>query len=587
VGTTEAIALDTDRVVPDELRPNQDTQTTSFINAQKLYKTARNFLYKLENTEKELANIIGGDFIDIATRAIVFNGVNVTYQNNEPYSFEWEGLRIDSSAKVNYFNRFHSDTSTHSKEFSYIFGLEASQNESDIFEEQYNIESIATTKGLKLVSQNQFINTTLFKISSQNESIINTLTNISENTRNIFHTAVQEGNTIYVPNRPVTYGNWNGLFYININPLTGSAGYIIGEGLNGSYTVEQWPSGWSNFWRSHLLPGLVATIATPLAGQVFQQGDIISWSTSYNSALLDWNEELKLDSKNYKTGTIALKSGYGTNASVGVEVQKKQLGDIYIDFDAELINIANEYSIPPDLLKSVIYQESIKEYDEKLGQYAFQPRSYRYEAHKDYDWYSGPSTTAKSRIEKHPEKYFAIGGQARHGTVPQGVQVPPKSEYLSWSRYMSGYRNGLNVNDGGDGNLTAQELLDNNQDKFWKTYKGPTENWDFTAQLLLASSYGLGQVMYNTALTRGFDTTSSNERARPITDLFDPEVGIRLTASYLVDKYSGNWFNAVFLYNGAHDDPDPSVYDSVHYAEEVMKRWNNGNGSFKLLIINN
>jgi hypothetical protein len=43
----------------------------------------------------------------------------------------------------------------------------------------------------------------------------------------------------------------------------------------------------------------------------------------------------------------------------------------------------------------------------------------------------------------------------------------------------------------------------------------------------------------------------------------------------------------VFLYNGAHDDPDPSVYDSVHYAEEVMKRWNNGNGSFKLLIINN
>ena len=115
-GNTDAIALDTDRVTPPELRPSQDTETTSFVNNQVLYKTGVDFLYRLESTQKELASVIGSDFTDTATRATIFNGIDITYTSSSvPYSFDWKGLRIDSSSKVKYFNRFSQDTSKYKK----------------------------------------------------------------------------------------------------------------------------------------------------------------------------------------------------------------------------------------------------------------------------------------------------------------------------------------------------------------------------------------------------------------------------------------------------------------------------------------
>jgi hypothetical protein len=95
-------------------------------------------------------------------------------------------------------SRFGTDYSRHQKEFLYIFGLQASQEESDIFEEDYNVEAIATVKGLKLVSTGQIPNTTLYKIDSTNESDIDTL-NISQEMKDTYHSAVQSGNIIYTP----------------------------------------------------------------------------------------------------------------------------------------------------------------------------------------------------------------------------------------------------------------------------------------------------------------------------------------------------------------------------------------------------
>lgn len=153
-GNTDAIALNTDRVTPPELRPQEDTQTTSFVNNQVLYKAGVDFLYRLENNQAELSRVVGGDFTNTASRATIFNGIDITYASSgAPYSFSWKGLRIDSSSKVNYFYRFNQDTTKHFKEFTGIFNLQASQEESDIFEENFDVQSVATVKGLKLAQQ--------------------------------------------------------------------------------------------------------------------------------------------------------------------------------------------------------------------------------------------------------------------------------------------------------------------------------------------------------------------------------------------------------------------------------------------------
>ena len=324
-GTTDAIALNTDRAVPPELRPSVDTVSSSFMSDQMLYRTALDYIDRLQYTQEELADIIGGDFTHVATSADISNGVTVTTSNGQPYSFEWKGLRIDSSSFVRYFNRFNQDIKTHRKEFIAMFGLQASQDESDIFEDNFDVESVATVKGLKLVSKGQFPDVTMKKITSANESDIDALA-ISTGTKTAFHTAIADGRIIYTPTKPVTYGAWNGLFYIAIDFAGGDATYSIGEGLNGGYTtitLEQWPSGWGNFWRKHLLPGLTATITSPRNGDSFIKGkEDIHFAAHYTSSLQSWVENIFISTKNKPTGILKLKSGYGTGDSVDVKITK-------------------------------------------------------------------------------------------------------------------------------------------------------------------------------------------------------------------------------------------------------------------------
>ena len=51
-----------------------------------LYRTAVDYLDRLQYTQGELANIIGSDFTHTASGAVISNGIKVTNSNGEPYS---------------------------------------------------------------------------------------------------------------------------------------------------------------------------------------------------------------------------------------------------------------------------------------------------------------------------------------------------------------------------------------------------------------------------------------------------------------------------------------------------------------------
>lgn len=170
----------------------------------------------------------------------MFNGIDVSYQNGQPYSFSWKGLRIDSSAYVAYSHRFGSDINRQQPEFLYVFGLEGSLDENNIFEEDFQIESMSTVKGLRLINQGQIPGVQVKKITLANIAEVDALA-ISDALKTKYKDAIHAGNTIYTPTAPFTYLNWTGLVYIDIDLDTGFGGYIIGEGLNGGYTVGNWP----------------------------------------------------------------------------------------------------------------------------------------------------------------------------------------------------------------------------------------------------------------------------------------------------------------------------------------------------------
>jgi hypothetical protein len=263
-----------------------------------------------------------------------------------------------------------------------------------------------------------------------------------------------------------------------------------------------------------------------------------------------------------------------------------KLGTTYNSYDSIIIAKANKYSIPADLLKSLIHQEARKKYDEQLGQYFFEARSYRYEAHKDYDWYSRqdisvPPVLGWRGLGNHPETHFAIGGHVvTGGTIPQGNQIP--NGYCYWSDTTAA--GSLKFPTNNCNGVTATDIVALNPRQGWPN----RPNWNFTAQLVLAASYGLGQTMYETAVNRGFDTRIDNgQSARPVEQLFDPGVSIDLAAKSLkkeYDDHGNSWSQALFYYNGAYDSSDPNVYDSINYSNDIIELWNNGNGIYKLIL---
>jgi len=558
-GTANAIAFNTDRVIPPELRPTQDTASGSYMSDQMLYRTAVDYLDRLQYTHGELANIIGSDFTHTATAAVISNGIGVTNNNGQPYSFDWKGLRIDSSSSVRYFNRFNEDVTKYKGEFVALFALQASQDESDIFEDNFNVESVATVKGLKLVSKGQFPGITMKKITSANQNEIDSL-QISSTTKTAFHTAIADGKTIYTPTKPVTYGQWQGLFYITTN-FYDEATYAIGEGLNGGYSVCglpgvggicEWTQGWVDYLKKNYIT-TTATILSPADNQNYMLGDDINFEIQYKYILggvtvHQWNERGTISTNNLGTGTKILISSYGTNKSVEVTISRVIIGtegengnnDPTFDVDiSDAVKIAELPTTAPDfekILKLVIKKETGND-----------PKKMRYEPCTDKDF-----TATNAILNQHPWSAWRLPGKRPDGTeVSKGSQV----DSLKINHGMTPYEMlekipdfGMdltdNDNDGivettdNDGTLSIYEIWKNNDNRHRFTTAslcGSDKISEITAsqpaQFLISSSYGLGQVVYRW-FAKDFDPSTSPPAA-DIWEMFSIRPNVIISAKAL------------------------------------------------------
>ena len=368
-------------------------------------------------------------------------------------------------------------------------------------------------------------------------------------------------NTIYTPTSPFTYGNWTGLLSITLDP-NGFGSYLIGEGLNGGYTVGSFTVGIPTWFQTGNAARIEASITTPKT--VYTQGDKITYIITYKlystatstTPFATYTESAVLDTKDIAVGTVMLKSQYGTVVSVVVAVkQGVTLGQAPNDFDQKILDFSST-DIPAPLIKSLIRKES-----------NFKPDAIRYEIHTDYNWYSrfGPSTPLQPSwrgVWNYPEKHWRLAGHNALGDIfAVGDQVKDMRTdiYTRMREYTTPKLNIININR--DDTITAQEVKDGNPTRSW-TFLPPT--LDYTAQLLLASSYGLMQVLYETARWNNFegDTVSP---ARHIEELFDPKTNIQMGVRVLNFFYQNNVTNhpdwtyeqkikdALLNYNGGGD----------------------------------
>jgi hypothetical protein len=240
-GADQAIGLAVEGISESMLvpPPADDTEGT----AQLLYDVAMDYMARCHAADMEAGRLMH-DFIttDVAD-AIVENVVNVSYNGyGTPMSFTWKALRVDADRSIlGIWPVDRMDPADgEPKDVMLLTGAEGSLWESRIYEDGFGQDSVSTIKILELAKA---AGITVYKRWSTLPLPANTL---PSSARTAIQNAIAGGHAVTFPASQITAGTpatgqWTGLGWIDLDPATGAAGYIISGNNNGGATVETWP----------------------------------------------------------------------------------------------------------------------------------------------------------------------------------------------------------------------------------------------------------------------------------------------------------------------------------------------------------
>lgn len=284
-GTYQAVGVDTDRIDPEIFMPGSDegTPTTDDLTGGKLWMTAMGYLNRIETYDDEVAKTMQLVVTKDVSEAIVENTILVTFSFGTPQTFEWKGLVVDADRCIVGPFAVNGDSSK-SKPFMVLSGADGSISENRIFEDMYDEEAVSTIKILELASD---AGIPIYKFDSSNIGSIYSTLNLSSSVESAIYSAVAGGHEVTVPRDNITYSEWYGTGYIDMDPATGAAGYIISGGHSGGATVDVWVA-WK-VWLFTIFRDLcdsnpiTADITYPPAGSYFPA---LSWFDFFTSNTL-------------------------------------------------------------------------------------------------------------------------------------------------------------------------------------------------------------------------------------------------------------------------------------------------------------
>ncbi len=240
-GASQTIGFAIEGVSEQLLNPPPADDTEGLASLRQ--DIAMDYLARCSDSDHQLARLMR-DFVttDVAD-AIVENVVNVTYDIfGTPQTFVWKGLRVDADRSVLGVwpvDRYQGGD-PEPRDFMVLTGPQGSLLESRVYEDAFGQDSVSTVKILELASN---AGITIYKrwaslplpANTQSSSVRQSLTN-----------AIQNGHVVTFPAAPMTIGTpatgqWTGTGWIDMEPATGAAGYIISGNNNGGSTVETWP----------------------------------------------------------------------------------------------------------------------------------------------------------------------------------------------------------------------------------------------------------------------------------------------------------------------------------------------------------
>ncbi|MEW6602702.1 MAG: hypothetical protein AB1499_17155, partial [Nitrospirota bacterium] len=218
---------------------------------QLLYEEAINYINRWNKAEDEFASLFHLSVARPLPTVVTIGGViDVTYLLDTPHGFTWKGVFVDADLRAVEATTKTLSSDNKTQSFMQLSGLQGSVLEHKLFEDDFQVESVSTSKLFQLVSAAQ--TTQILTIDKTNAASILPALAIDENIKEDIQNSVNQNLVIKIPDQEVSYQDWTGIGYIKENSETGEAGWMLSGMIAGGMTAIT-PEEWANQYIRDIL----------------------------------------------------------------------------------------------------------------------------------------------------------------------------------------------------------------------------------------------------------------------------------------------------------------------------------------------
>jgi hypothetical protein len=229
-GNYQGIGIDTEDAIPAEFEPPTAGCAEDYLG-QVLHQTALTYLNNVDMAGDDAAELMHMMILNDVSEAIVENTVRVLFMGMTPITFEWTGMVVDADRKI--LGPYSYYGTGDPGDYMRLGGADGSYQENRVFETEFGEEAVSTIKILQLAGEQGIpvVDVTPGNIGTLTHppSVINAVIN-----------ALNQGHDVLIPRDPLIYYEWTGTGWIDMEPSTGAAGYLISGGHSGGATVQIW-----------------------------------------------------------------------------------------------------------------------------------------------------------------------------------------------------------------------------------------------------------------------------------------------------------------------------------------------------------
>jgi RHS repeat-associated protein len=213
----------------------ETTDNMDEITGEALYLAVMRYFNDVNTGDRIFAQSLKDVFLKQTSGAMTGKSLVVYTLFGTPSDLAPGGYFVDAKRNI-YTPISVSGDDSRELDFMILGGYESSYHEHNLFEEFFHLEAISTIKLLSLASEQGM---PVYDIDSSNINSILPLLGLDSSVKSAIQSAVSAGHIVKVHQDFLTVENWSGAGYIDLDPTTNAAGYIISGGWAGGSTVGE------------------------------------------------------------------------------------------------------------------------------------------------------------------------------------------------------------------------------------------------------------------------------------------------------------------------------------------------------------